>query len=89
VRCPALSHYRYRVIHSCYAILSVFRRCEALNAAKILERANDRTSRAVPAGLTMRQRGGAFGIEPEPAERDQQKWKPVLHPIALQILRNA
>jgi hypothetical protein len=31
----------------------------------------------------MRQRGGGFCIDPEPAERDQQKWNPVLRPIAL------
>jgi hypothetical protein len=67
---PVLSRACHRVIHSCYAFWSIFRRCEALRAEKILIHANDRSSRATPAGLTMRQRGGGFCIDPEQAEGD-------------------
>jgi hypothetical protein len=68
--------------------LSSFRRCEALGAGKIRIHANDRASRATSAGLTMRQRGGGFCIDPEPAERDQQKWNPVLPDKRLRLFRD-
>jgi hypothetical protein len=42
------------------------------SSQKSLSDANDRSSRATPAGLTMRQRGGGFCIDPEQARSDQR-----------------
>ena len=96
--CRVLSRGRHGVIHSCYAFWSVFVEFPLVmpglpsNLQSQMDRRiksgddtvrDDRAARAAPAGLTMLQRGAEFCTDPEQAERDQQKWNPVLRPIAL------